>query len=407
MRVLITGAKGFVGKHLVTVLENIMLGKDQTHNQIVIDEIFCYDKESDKSLLDQYCKMADFVFHLAGVNRPQYSSEFMQGNYEEVVHLIQCLKNHHKKCPVMFASSIQATLTGRFENSEYGKSKKKSEDLLFKYSSKNGSRVLVYRFPNLFGKWCRPNYNSVIATFCDNIAHGKEISIDDPETQLELLYIDDLIREMLDALMGNEHRCEYRSTERIEDKNGKYCFAPGAYYKKLGDIANLINSFYEQPFVMMKALNNSDSFEKKLLATYLSYLPEEKMVVPVISHSDDRGSFTELIKTAGYGQISVNISKPGIVKGNHWHHTKWEVFVVVSGQALIQERKIGTDEDGNNFPVHEFKVTGENLEAVYMLPGYTHNIINLSKTDNLVTIIWSNEIFDPNCPDTYREEVEC
>lgn len=405
MNVLITGANGFVGKNLVVSLQNIMSGKDQSHPEICIDNLYCYDKNSDLCLLDEYCKNADFVYHLAGVNRSADQSEFKEGNVDFTLSVLNKLKKYNNKCPILLASSIQASLVGRYKNSVYGMSKKNGEELLFQYSKENDAKVCVYRFPNLFGKWCKPNYNSVIATFCYNIANGIDIQIDDPNVELELLYIDDLIEELLNVLENKEHRCEYVETSCVENSEGKYCFVPGTYHKKLGDIADFLKSYADNPFTLTMPVNENKSFEKRLISTYLSYLPSSKMIVPFNSHMDERGSFTELVKMDGFGQISINVSKPGQQKGNHWHKSKWEIFVVVSGHGLIQERKIGVDENGDEFPIEKFEVSGEKLEAVYMLPGYVHSITNLSKTENLVIVIWTNEIFDPNHPDTYRELV--
>ena len=388
MNILVTGAKGFVGKNLCAALKNIRDGKDKTRS-LKIDEIFEYDIDTEKSLLDGFCENSDFVFNLAGVNQPKETAEFMQGNFGFASELLDMLKKHNNKCPVMLSSSIQATLIGRYD-SDYGRSKKAGEDLFFKYSEETGAKVLVYRFPNLFGKWCRPNYNSAVATFCNNTANDLPITVNDRNTELELLYIDDLVAEMLDALENNEHRYA---------DDTKYCIVPTTHKVTLGEIVDLLEQFKNQPKTLLMPEIPNNSFAKKLYSTYLSYLPKEKVSFPLKMNVDDRGSFTELLKTANCGQISVNISKPGITKGQHWHNSKWEFFIVVSGHGLIEERKIGSDE------VLRFEVTGEKIEAIHMLPGYTHNIINLSETEDLVTLMWANEQFDPNHPDTFYEEV--
>lgn len=398
MKILVTGAKGFVGKNLVANLYNIKDGKDRTRN-LQIDEIFEYDIDSDPSLLDRYCKEADFVFNLAGVNRPKDQSEFMEGNFGFASTLLDTLKKYRNNCPVMLSSSIQATLIGRYGESDYGKSKLAGEELFFNYSKETGAKVLIYRFPNLFGKWCRPNYNSAVATFCNNIANDLPIQVNDRNTKLELLYIDDLVDELLDALEGKEHRCEYDGLEAVEKLNGKYSFVPTTHHVTLGEIVDLLELFNNQSKTLIIPEIPKNSFAKKLYSTYLSYLPKEKTIFPLKMNVDDRGSFTELLKSEKCGQVSINISKPGITKGQHWHNTKWEFFIVVSGHGLIQERKIGTDE------VIEFEVSGDKIEAIHMLPGYTHNIINLSETENLVTVMWANEAFDSNKPDTFFEKV--
>lgn len=399
MKILVTGAKGFVGKNLVAQLKNIKDGKARCYGNLTIDAIYEYDVDNTIEELDVFCRDCDFVFNLAGVNRPQNQEEFMQGNFGFASTLLDTLKKYSNKCPVMISSSIQATLAGRFGTSEYGKSKKAGEELMFQYSEETGAKVLVYRFPNLFGKWCRPNYNSAVATFCNNIANDLPIQVNDRSTELELLYIDDLVEEMIAALKGEEHRCEFEGVETILTIDGRYCAAPITHKVTLGEIVDLLESFKEQPHTLVVPEIPYNSFAKKLYSTYLSYLPKEKVSFPLKMNVDDRGSFTELIKTLNCGQVSINISKPGITKGQHWHNTKWEFFIVVSGHGLIQERKIDSDE------VIEFEVSGDKIEAIHMLPGYTHNIINLSETENLVTVMWANEAFDPNRPDTYFEKV--
>ncbi len=397
MRILVTGAKGFVGKNLCAALKNIRDNKDRTRD-IKIDEIFEYDIDTEKEMLDGFCEKADFVFNLAGVNRPKETTEFMEGNFGFASTLLDTLKKHNNRCPVMLSSSIQATLIGRYD-SDYGRSKKMGEDLFFKYAEETGAKVLVYRFPNLFGKWCRPNYNSAVATFCNNMANDLPITVNDRNTELELLYIDDLVAEMLDALEAKEHHCEFDGINTVITENGKYCAVPTTHKVTLGEIVDLLESFKNQPKSLIMPEIPNNSFAKKLYSTYLSYLPKEKVSFPLKMNIDDRGSFTELLKTENCGQFSVNISKPGITKGQHWHNSKWEFFIVVSGHGLIEERKIGSDE------VLRFEVTGDKQEAIHMLPGYTHNIINLSDTENLVTLMWANEQFDPNHPDTFFEKV--
>lgn len=399
MKILVTGAKGFVGKNLVCALNNLKDGKDRTRPELKIDAVYEYDIENTAAELDEYCAQADFVFNLAGVNRPKDSEEFKKGNFGFASLLLDTLKKHGNKCPVMLSSSIQATLIGRYDG-EYGRSKKAGEDLFFDYAKEAGAKVLVYRFPNLFGKWCKPNYNSAVATFCYNTAHDLPITINDRATELELLYIDDLIFEMCDALEGKEHRAEFDGVKTVLSESGKYCAAPITHRVTLGKIADLLETFGAQSKTLVVPEMPENSFAKKLYSTYLSYLPKEKIAIPLKMNADARGSFTELLKTEKCGQISVNISKPGITKGEHWHNTKWEFFIVVSGRALIEERKIGTDE------VLKFEVSGEKIEAVHMLPGYTHNIINLSDTEDLVTVMWANEAFNPARPDTYYEKVE-
>lgn len=398
MKILVTGAKGFVGKNLVCALNNLKDGKDRTRPNIKIDEIYRYDLDGTPAELDEYCKNADFVFNLAGVNRPKDPSEFKAGNFGFASELLATLKKHGNKCPVMLSSSVQATLIGRYDG-EYGRSKKAGEDLFFDYSKETGAKVLVYRFPNLFGKWCRPNYNSAVATFCYNTANDLPITVTDRAITLELLYIDDLVAEMLDALENLEHRCEFDGLTAIETKNGRFCFVPTTHKASLGEITDLLAEFKAQPQSLLMPEIPDNSFAKKLYSTYLSYLPKEKVAFPLKMNIDDRGSFTELLKTEKCGQFSVNVSNPGITKGKHWHNSKWEFFIVVSGRGLIRERKIGSDE------MFEFFVSGDKIEAVHMLPGYTHEIINLSDTENLVTVMWANERFDPAHPDTFLEEV--
>ena len=399
MNILVTGANGFVGKNLCWALKNIRDGKDKTRPSLTIEEVWEYDIDSVPEQLSEWCQKADFVFNLAGVNRPKETSEFMEGNFGFASTLLDTLTKFRNTCPVMLSSSQQASLTGRFGNSEYGRSKKAGEDLFLKYQEDTGAKVLVYRFPNLFGKWCRPNYNSAVATFCNNIANDLPIQVNDPSVELELLYIDDLIAEMLDALEGREHRCEFAGLEVVPGNEGKYCYCPITHHVTLGKIVELIRSFAEQPKTLMIPEIPENSFAKKLYSTYLSYLPKEKVAFPLKMNVDARGSFTELIHTLNCGQVSINISKPGVTKGQHWHHTKWEFFIVVAGHGLIQERKIGTDE------VIEFEVSGDNIQCIQMLPGYTHNIINLSDTENLVTVMYCNEIFNAQKPDTFSEKV--
>lgn len=410
MKILITGAKGFVGKNMVAALESIRNGKDRSHriNDLASStefQIFEYDLDTKPEELERFCSECDFVFHLAGVNRPENSEEFMSGNLGFTSVLLDTLKKYKNTCPVMLSSSMQATLIGRYSESDYGKSKLAGEQLFFKYAKETGAKVLVYRFPNVFGKWCRPNYNSVIATFCSNIANDLPIQINSRDTELEFVYIDDLIEEMLNALNRSEHRCEYAGLDVIKKIDGQYCYVPVTHRATLGEIADTLYSFAKQPETLVMPEMPARSFRKKLYSTYLSYLPKDKMNFPLKMNVDARGSFTELLKTAKCGQFSVNISRPGITKGQHWHHSKWELFIVVSGHGLIQERKIGTDENGREFPIREFEVSGEKIEAVHMLPGYTHNIINLSDTENLVTLMWANEQFDAEYPDTFFEPV--
>lgn len=399
MNILVTGAAGFVGKNLCAALRNIKDNKDRTRPGLVIEGIYEYDVATDPALLDEWSGKADFVFNLAGVNRPKDNSEFMSGNFGFASVLLNALKRHGNKCPVMLSSSIQATLIGRYGASDYGKSKLAGEELFFQYSRDTGAPVLVYRFPNLFGKWCQPNYNSAVATFCYNTANGLPIIISDRSNELELLYIDDLITEMFDALEGHQHRCDYEGLTPVPSDKGRYCYVPKTHHVTLGEIVDLLETFKAQPDTLLMPQIAPDSFAKKLYSTYLSYLPSDKVAFPLKMNVDNRGSFTELLKTANCGQFSVNISKPGVTKGEHWHQSKWEFFIVVSGRGLIQERKIGTDE------VLNFEVSGEQIQAVHMLPGYTHNIINLSDTDDLITLMWANEQFDPAHPDTFGEKV--
>lgn len=399
MKILVTGAKGFVGKNLCAQLKNIQDGKAKCYGDLTVSAVYAYDIDSTPEELENYCKDCDFVFNLAGVNRPQNQEEFMQGNFGFASTLLETLKKYNNTCPVMISSSIQATLAGRFGTSEYGKSKKAGEELMFQYGDETGAKVLVYRFPNLFGKWCRPNYNSAVATFCNNIANDLPIQVNDASVELELLYIDDLVDEMMAALKGEEHRCEFDGVETVLTENGRYCAAPITHKVTLGEIVELLNQFKDQPRTQLIPEIPYNSFAKKLYSTYLSYLPKEKVAFPLKMNVDARGSFTELLRSEKCGQVSINISKPGITKGQHWHNTKWEFFIVVAGHGLIQERKIGSDE------VIEFEVSGDKIEAIHMLPGYTHNIINLSDTEDLVTVMWANESFDPNKPDTYFEPV--
>ena len=397
MKILVTGAKGFVGRNLCENLKNIRDGKNRTTG-LNIEDIFEYDIDSTLEELDEYCQKADFVFNLAGVNRPKTQEEFMQGNYGFASKLLDTLKKYNNKCPVMISSSIQATLIGRYD-SEYGRSKKAGEELMFEYAKETDADVLVYRFPNLFGKWCRPNYNSVVATFCNAFANDLSYTVNDRSVEIELLYIDDLVDEMIRALNGEENRCYYDGLTPVNSLIGQYCYVPTTYKVTLGEIVDLLETFKKQPQELVIPEIPDNSFSKKLYSTYLSYLPKEKVAFPLKTNVDNRGSFTELIKTMNCGQVSVNISRPGITKGQHWHNTKWEFFIVVKGHALIQERKIGT------YEVIEFDVSGNNIQAVHMLPGYTHNIINLSDTEELVTIMWANERFDSNNPDTFLEKV--
>ena len=399
MNILITGAAGFVGKNLAAALHCLQNGTDRTRPNLSVDRLYLYDKDSPAELLEEGCQNADFVFNLAGVNRPQDSREFMEGNFGFASTLLDTLKKYRNTCPVMLSSSIQATLIGRYADGDYGKSKKAGEDLFFRYAQETGARVLVYRFPNLFGKWCRPNYNSVVATFCNNYAHDLPIQVNDPTVRLEMLYIDDLVAEMLDALEGKAHACEFEGLTPVFRADGRFCAAPVTHSVTLGEIVALLDAFRAQPQTLKMPEIPAGSFAKKLYSTYLSYLPAEKAIFTPKTNVDVRGSFTELLKTENCGQFSVNISKPGITKGQHWHNTKWEFFIVVSGHGLIQQRKIGTEE------ILNFEVSGAEIQAVHMLPGYTHNIINLSETENLVTLMWANECFDPEKPDTFFEPV--
>ena len=399
MKILVTGAKGFVGKNLCAQLNNIRTGKAKCYGDLVIDEVFEYDIDSTPEQLDAWCSECDFVFNLAGVNRPKDPKEFMEGNFGFASVLLDTLKKHHNTCPVMISSSIQATLAGRFGNSEYGKSKKEGEELMFRYGEETGAKVLVYRFPNLYGKWCRPNYNSAIATFCNNIANELPIQVNGPSVELEVLYIDDLVEEMICALKGQEHRCEFEGVDTVLTPNGRYCAAPITHHVTLGEIVELLHQFHDMPKTLLIPEIPSGSFAKRLYSTYLSYLPKDKAVFDLKMNVDARGSFTELVHTLNCGQVSINISKPGVTKGEHWHNTKWEQFIVVSGHGLIQMRKEGTDE------VLEYEVSGDKIQSVIMLPGYTHNIINLSETEDLVTVMYCNEVFNPERPDTYFDKV--
>lgn len=380
--------------------KNIKDGKVRCYGDLIIECIYEYDLDSTPEQLDAWCKDCDFVFNLAGVNRPKNPEEFMKGNFGFATTLLNTLKSHKNNCPVMISSSIQATLAGRFGNSEYGRSKKAGEELMFEYGKETGAQVLVYRFPNLFGKWCRPNYNSAVATFCNNIANDFPIQVNDPSVEMELLYIDDLVDEMIGALKGESHRCEFDGVETVSTATGRYCYVPTIHKVKLGEIVDLLRQFAEMPKTLMIPEIPNYSFAKKLYSTFLSYLPKEKAIFDLKMNIDDRGSFTELVHTINCGQVSINISKPGIIKGQHWHHTKWEQFIVVSGHGLIQQRKEGTDE------VIEYEVSGDHIQSVIMLPGYTHNIINLSDTQDLVTVMYCNEVFDPNRPDTFFDPVD-
>ena len=402
MKILVTGAKGFVGKNLCAQLNNIKEGKARCYGNVQVDAVYEYDLDSTPEQLDAWCKDCDFVFNLAGVNRPQNQEEFMQGNFGFASTLLDTLKKYDNRCPVMLSSSQQASLTGRFGNSEYGRSKKAGEDLFLNYSNETGAKVLVYRFPNLFGKWCRPNYNSAVATFCNAFANDLPYTVNDPSVELELLYIDDLVDEMIACLKGEEHHCEFEGLDVLPKANGRYCYVPTTHKITLGEIVELLKSFAEQPKTLMIPEIPANSFAKKLYSTYLSYLPKEKVAFPLKMNIDDRGSFTELVHTLNCGQVSINISKLGITKGQHWHNTKWEQFIVVKGHGLIQQRNLN-DPEGK---VLEWEVSGDKIEAVHMLPGYTHNIINLSDTEDLVTVMYCNEIFNPNKPDTFFDPVK-
>lgn len=412
MRILVTGSNGFVGRNLVWNLKELRDGKNGTRPGLMITEIYGYDVGSSREELDRACAGCDFVFNLAGVNRPKEAGEFMEGNFGFASELLDTLKAHHNTCPVMLASSVQASLAGRFAGSEYGRSKLAGEELFFRYEKETGARVLVYRFPNLFGKWCRPDYNSAVATFCNAVANGLEYTVDNRDTELELLYIDDLVGELLDALEGREHRCDYpvdgvhTGAEAVENAAGRYCYAPLTYHVSLGEVVDLLHSFREMPLTLQMPEIPAGSFAKKLYSTYLTYLPPERIAYGFRSNVDSRGNFTELIRTAACGQVSVNVAKPGVTRGEHWHNSKWEIFIVVSGHGLIRMRRVGVDpETGRGYPVLEFEVKGEQMKAVQMLPGYTHSITNLSRTEELVTVMWANEPFDPEYPDTFYEPV--
>ena len=400
MRILVTGAKGFVGRNLCAQLNNIKDGMAKCYGDLVVDDVFEYDIDSTPEQLDQWCRDCDFVFNLAGVNRPKDPKEFMEGNFGFATVLLNTLKKYKNTCPVMISSSIQATLAGRFGNSEYGRSKKAGEELMFQYGEETGAKVLVYRFPNLYGKWCRPNYNSAIATFCNNIANDLPITVNDPTVELEVLYIDDLVEEMIRALKGQEHHCEFQGVETVFKPKGRYCASPVTHHVKLGEIVDLLHQFHDMPQTLMVPEIPTDSFAKRLFSTYLSYLPKDKAIFDLKMNIDQRGSFTELVHTLNCGQGSINVTKPGVTKGQHWHNTKWELFIVVSGHGLIQQRKEGTDE------VINYEVRGNKIQSVVMLPGYTHNITNLSETEDLVTVIYCNELFDPARPDTFFDSVK-
>ncbi len=399
MNILVTGAKGFAGRNITENLKCIRDGKNRTRPGLTIGEIYEYDLDSTPEELEAYCEKADWICHLAGVNRPKDPAEFRKGNFGFTSLLLDTLKKKGNKAPVMISSSVQATLSGRFGDSEYGRSKRDGEELVFSYGQENGVPVYVYRFPNLAGKWIRPNYNSAVGTFCSNIANGLPITVNDPSVELELLFIDDLLEELLDCMEGHPHRCGYDGVNPVPAEDGRYCFCPVTHKATLGQIVTLLETFRDQPKTLELPAIPGGSFEKKLYSMYLSYLPKEKVLFDLKMNTDERGSFTEFLKTADCGQVSINISRPGITKGQHWHNTKWEFFLVVSGRGLIRERKIGTDE------VMEFEVSGDRLQAVHMLPGYAHSIVNLSETENLVTVMWANEPFDPERPDTFREFV--
>ena len=399
MKILITGSNGFVGKNLTLALKQLMIGNDKTRPNLKIDEIYTYDIQDDFSSLEKYTKDCDFIFNLAGVNRPTNPEEYMQGNYDFLDKIVKLLIDNNNTCPIMLSSSAQASLVGRFAGSEYGKSKQAAEQLLFEYGNKYNVKTYVFRFPNLFGKWCRPNYNSAVATFCNNYANDLPIQVNDPSVELELLYIDDLVDEMLNIIQGHEHRCEYDGLEKVINDNGKYCYVPTTYNVTLGQIVEYLDQIKAQANTLVVPEIKDNSFIKKLYSTYLSYLPKDKTSIALKQNVDDRGSFTELVKTVSGGQFSVNISKPGITKGQHFHNSKWEFFIVVKGHALIQERNLLNDE------IYEFDVNGDKPEAIHMLPGYTHNIINLSDSEDLITLMWANEMFDSSKPDTFHEEV--
>lgn len=407
MKVLITGAKGFVGRNLCEALKNIRDGKDGRgkYQQLLPLTVYEYDRDGAQEELSSYCASADFVFNLAGINRPKNPSEFMEGNMGFGETLLGLLEHHGNKCPVMLSSSVQASLEGRYAGSPYGESKLAGEELLFDYEERTGAKALVYRFPNLYGKWCRPRYNSAVATFCDAIANGREFQVNDPSVELELLYIDDLVTAMLDALVGDVRRCRYAGAECVPAEDGRYCYAPGAQKASLGEIVNLLESFRDARETLAVPNLEDESFSKKLYSTFLSYYEPGHFAYDLKPNVDARGSFTEFLRTPERGQVSVNVSKPGITKGNHWHMSKWEKFLVVSGIASIKLRKVGEDAEGNPYPVDEYVVRGEDMRVVEMIPGYTHSITNLSDADDLVTVMWANEPFDPESPDTYYEEV--
>lgn len=405
MRILVTGAKGFVGRNLVEYLKTIQEGKNKTRPELVIEDVYEYDRDTPSECLDRFCQDVDFVFHLAGVNRPKEILEFMEGNLGTAKELLGLLKKYHNDCPVMLSSSVQASLEGRYKGSEYGRSKLAGEKLLFEYARETGARVLIYRFPNLFGKWCRPDYNSAVATFCNAVANDLEYVVNDRNTELELLYIDDLVHEMVDALVGREHRCDFDGNILIEKKEGPYCYVPVTEKKTLGEIVDLLEGFQSMPETFEMPELPPDSFVKKLYSAYLSYLPERRVSYPLKMNEDGRGVFAELVRTRSCGQVSVNVVKPGQVRGRHWHNSKWEIFIVVSGHGRIKEQRVGEDGEGKPYPVMEFEVTGEEMRAVWMLPGYTHMIENLSAAQDLIMVIWANEAFDPNNPDTYFKDV--
>lgn len=407
MKVLVTGAKGFVGRNLCEALKNIRDGKDgrEKYQQLLPLTVYEYDRDGTQDELSLFCSAADFVFNLAGINRPKDPSEFMEGNRGFGEMLLDLLEHHDNKCPVMLSSSVQASLEGRYAGSLYGESKLAGEELLFDYEERTGAPVLVYRFPNLYGKWCRPHYNSAVATFCDAIANEREFTVNDPSVELELLYIDDLVTAMLDTLVGEVRRCRYAGAKCVPDEAGRYCYAPGAQKATLGEIVRLLISFRDARETLEVPNLAEGSFSKKLYSTFLSYYEPGRFAYDLAPNVDARGSFTEFLRTPERGQVSVNVSKPGITKGNHWHMSKWEKFLVVSGTASIKLRKVGCDAEGNPFPVDEYVVSGSDLRVVEMIPGYTHSITNLSDTDDLVTVMWANEPFDPENPDTYFEEV--